>query len=271
MGLGTHDKVPRNQIKNTARKGTKFMTTPKIDQANTESSVQNAGFWRRFFAFGLDSLILILLGTVIITLRAELNHPEYWQKTELIRMLLRSLYFVVMWVNFNGQTIGKKVFGIKIVTVDGKPLGYGKAILRAIGYEISALPLFLGLLWVAWDKDKRGWHDKIAGTKVIVTDPRPKTVQTILVIIASSIVVTAISGISILPSLSSAFNRDINSKTEFRKDFDTSNQLNSVPQSNQGNDRDIEYRIQVNPQDEQGNYHNVKYYIEINQNETITP
>ncbi len=240
------------------------MQEQKENQVNPqiETSLQNAGFWRRYFAFSLDGLLLSLVGFGVAIISGAINNPERYTQLQLrpIPLLLRTLYFVLMWVNFNGQTIGKKVFGVRAVTVDNKPLGYGKAILRAVGYEISALPLFLGFLWVAWDKEKRGWHDKIAGTKVIVTDPRPKTVQAILVIIASIIVSTAIGGISMLPGLSSAFN--INSRTEFGKDSDISNQLNNV---HQGNDRNIEYRIQINPQDEQGNYRNVNYQIEINQ------
>ena len=43
----------------------------------------------------------------------------------------------------------------------------GRRVLRYIGDYIAMLPLFLGILWVAWDPRKQGWHDKIAGTVVI--------------------------------------------------------------------------------------------------------
>ena len=40
-------------------------------------------------------------------------------------------------------------------------------ILRYIGYFVSAIPLGLGYFWIAFDKRKQGWHDKMAGTVVV--------------------------------------------------------------------------------------------------------
>ena len=41
------------------------------------------------------------------------------------------------------------------------------ALVRALAAAVSIVILFLGFLWIAWDKDKEGWHDKIAGTQVV--------------------------------------------------------------------------------------------------------
>ena len=43
----------------------------------------------------------------------------------------------------------------------------GQAILRYIGYIVSALALSIGFIWIAIDKRRQGWHDKIARTYVI--------------------------------------------------------------------------------------------------------
>jgi len=48
----------------------------------------------------------------------------------------------------------------------GKP-STGQLIGRYFGYYLSMIPLFLGFIWVAFDKRKQGWHDKLAGTVVI--------------------------------------------------------------------------------------------------------
>jgi len=48
-----------------------------------------------------------------------------------------------------------------------KPLSIAQAVLRYLGYYISALPLGLGFFWIAWDKRKQGFHDKIANTVVL--------------------------------------------------------------------------------------------------------
>jgi uncharacterized RDD family membrane protein YckC len=66
-----------------------------------------------------------------------------------------------------GQTIGKMICQLKVIQENGEPLSYGKSFLRWIGYLVSAVVLNIGFLWVAFDKNKQGWHDKIAGTYVI--------------------------------------------------------------------------------------------------------
>ena len=43
----------------------------------------------------------------------------------------------------------------------------GRAWVRLVGYWVSSLPLALGYIWVALDRRKQGWHDKIAGTQVV--------------------------------------------------------------------------------------------------------
>ena len=49
----------------------------------------------------------------------------------------------------------------------GGRLGFGRAVLRLVGLAIGCLPLYVGLIWVAFDSRKRGWHDLIAGSVVI--------------------------------------------------------------------------------------------------------
>jgi uncharacterized RDD family membrane protein YckC len=44
---------------------------------------------------------------------------------------------------------------------------FGLAFLRWVGYLISTLAIYLGFLWIAFDRKARGWHDIIAGTVVV--------------------------------------------------------------------------------------------------------
>ena len=63
---------------------------------------------------------------------------------------------------------------LKLAVVDaktGSKLTLQQSIIRYIGYIISALPLFLGYLWVAFDPKKQALHDKLAGTVVIGENP----------------------------------------------------------------------------------------------------
>jgi uncharacterized RDD family membrane protein YckC len=80
-------------------------------------------------------------------------------------ILITLLYYVLMTAR--GATIGKKVFGLKVVKADGTPPGFGRALLRqTIGYFVSSF-FWLGFIWIAFDPQRQGWHDKIAGTYVV--------------------------------------------------------------------------------------------------------
>jgi hypothetical protein len=92
-------------------------------------------------------------------------------------MLLLSCaqYYVAAWKQ-TGQTLGHVVVGGRVVGEDGKPITWGRALLRYLGFILSALVLSIGFLWIAFDKKRQGWHDKIARTYVAVSDdPIPKT------------------------------------------------------------------------------------------------
>ena len=76
--------------------------------------------------------------------------------------LVALAYFAGMWAK--GTTIGGIVLGLKVVRVDGQPVTFVVALVRALAAAFSAVVLFLGFLWIAWDI---GWHDRIAGTVLV--------------------------------------------------------------------------------------------------------
>ncbi len=121
------------------------------------NNTQYAGFWIRFVAVVIDAIILSVVGWVIGQVI----------QAEIIGMLIGAAYYLYFWVKQKGQTPGKKVMGIRIVRVDGKEIDWMTAVLRYVGYIVSGIPLALGFIWVAFDKQKQGWHDKIAGTFVV--------------------------------------------------------------------------------------------------------
>jgi uncharacterized RDD family membrane protein YckC len=83
-----------------------------------------------------------------------------------VALVLSLIYYVGLTAY--GATLGKKVFGLKVVGPDGMPPGFGRALLRmTIGYWISGLVFYLGFIWIALDEHKQGWHDKIAQTYVV--------------------------------------------------------------------------------------------------------
>lgn len=178
-------------------------------QISTGESLQYAGFGRRLLAYILDGLLLSALPFSFFILKGYSASQGFSPTLTLASLVVSFIYFVLLWVNYNGQTIGKRIFGIKIIAIDNQPLGYTKAILRWIGYYLSMVPFFLGFLWIIWDKEKRGWHDKIAGTKVIVIDPRPKTIQAIITIIIIVVFYTAFFGLSVFSFIQSEERKQI--------------------------------------------------------------
>ena len=82
--------------------------------------------------------------------------------------LISIAYYVYFWTT-SGQTPGHQALHLRVVRTDGTSLDVVTAIIRYVGYIISAIPIFLGFLWAAWDPQKQGWHDKLASTYVIRT------------------------------------------------------------------------------------------------------
>ena len=81
--------------------------------------------------------------------------------------LILSLVYFTYFHSATGQSIGKGLLKIKAIQTSGEPLNFKIAFIRWGGYFISGLAMYLGFLWVLFDKNKQGWHDKIAGTYVV--------------------------------------------------------------------------------------------------------
>jgi len=77
---------------------------------------------------------------------------------------------VVLFWRYKQATPGKMVIGARVVDANtGDSLSIGRCVTRYVGFIIASLPLGLGVIWVAFDRRKQGWHDKIAGSVVVTT------------------------------------------------------------------------------------------------------
>ncbi len=84
-----------------------------------------------------------------------------------VLFIVSIAYFPFFWAR-NGQTPGMRIFHLRVVRDrDGGPISGGQAILRLIGYWVSAFVFYLGFIWILIDSRKRGWYDLIAGTLVV--------------------------------------------------------------------------------------------------------
>jgi uncharacterized RDD family membrane protein YckC len=136
------------------------------------ASAPKAGFWIRFVALVIDGLIVGIPGGIIVTLLVALVGKDATGVIIVLYglfILAEIAYFVYFWSRPDGQTLGMKVFNLRVVKTDGSPLTVGGAIVRYVGYIVDSIifGLPIGYLWAAFDKDKQAWHDKMAGTYVI--------------------------------------------------------------------------------------------------------
>jgi uncharacterized RDD family membrane protein YckC len=132
--------------------------------------MENIGFGKRLVAAIIDLFIFAIVVNVlqIFIFRNGFLSPRELDAMKLLFSTLGGLaYYIIMWARFDGATIGKKILKIKIVNDDGSALTDQAVILRFLGYILSAIPLLLGFFWILWDREKKGWHDKIAKTRVI--------------------------------------------------------------------------------------------------------
>ena len=152
-------------------------------ESNTQK-VMVIGFGRRFAATIVDGFFVLFLSfaialfVVILGMMfgfADVENTAWNQVILFIVLFLSMFYYVGMWSRSSGQTFGKVLLGIQVVSKDGELLTFGKAFLRYLGYLLSGIPASLGFIWVGFDKKRRGWHDMVAGTYVIsVRDDMPK-------------------------------------------------------------------------------------------------
>jgi uncharacterized RDD family membrane protein YckC len=111
-----------------------------------------AGIWPRLGAGFLD-IVLAGIGFGLVG-----GPPQGF--------LVVLAYFTAMWT-WKGTTVGGVIVGLKVVRLDGQPLSITVALVRCLACMFGVMVFFLGFLWIAWDEEKQGWHDKIAGTVVL--------------------------------------------------------------------------------------------------------
>lgn len=134
------------------------------------------GFWRRTGAYLLDFLVLAVGGFIlgllvgIAGLSLRVPRDDINNVAQLLGDVIGLAYFLWFWSGHGqGQTPGMRALHLRVIRTDGTYMSVGRAFLRNIGFGISAIVFGIGLLWIAFDPNKQGWHDKIADTFVVRT------------------------------------------------------------------------------------------------------
>lgn len=151
-----------------------FENTDGITKATqiTADEKEYAGFWIRVGAALIDTFLLLIVTLPILT---TIYGVDYWSNDSLsmgvwdalLSYVLPAIVVIAFWVH-GSATPGKSWLHLTIVDAKtgGKPVTR-QFVYRYLGYYISIIPLFLGIIAVGVDRRKRGFHDRIAGTVVI--------------------------------------------------------------------------------------------------------
>jgi uncharacterized RDD family membrane protein YckC len=139
---------------------------------------QPAGIWRRVAARLVDGAVGLVVWTLaamwlVIAAWGFRRSPLELREAAMLALAVVALgvalhvVYHVAFVGGCGQTPGKMALGISVVRRDGERAGYGRAMVRCLGGMVSVLTLGLSSLAVLFTRERRGFADWLAGTRVV--------------------------------------------------------------------------------------------------------
>jgi len=154
-----------------------------LDRLSNLDGVPLAGFKRRSVAFLIDLMVIAILNGAfnlddIITFSQTGTIEEKITimekvKEELVGLAAMILYFGLITYYYHGQTIGKRIMRIRVISLKHGKLIMWQSIERSLGYGASALEAGFGFLQIIWDENRQAVHDRIAETTVIKLKQNP--------------------------------------------------------------------------------------------------
>jgi uncharacterized RDD family membrane protein YckC len=133
-----------------------------------------AGIRRRGIALAIDLVVVYILWTIGTQLAVGLARlaPRFDLVAQALgrswQLVMPSAYFV-LGHGTAGQTLGKRLLGVRVIDEGGEPVGYLRALGRWLATIVAALPVGIGLAAAWLRQDRRGLHDLLAGTRVVRT------------------------------------------------------------------------------------------------------
>ena len=141
--------------------------------------MDKVGFFPRLISYIIDWIIVAMVALILfwifglfsfVTAEPVVSKNPFTSSHVIggaLAVLWWMVYYVYFWAS-SGQTLGKMILGIEVISAtDGGRIGVANAIVRLFGYLVSFMILGLGFLWIIWDRNKQGWHDKFARTYVV--------------------------------------------------------------------------------------------------------
>lgn len=141
-------------------------------EMDDSAELEYVGFWLRLWAGLVDSMLLMMFLiplTILVFGWSRLTTTIHVSgATDLLASwILPTILILTLWTGRN-RSRGMSVISAEVVDerTSGPP-SFGQYVGRYLGYFLAVIPFGLGLLWVAFDSKKQGWHDKLAGTIVV--------------------------------------------------------------------------------------------------------
>lgn len=145
-------------------------------QAKVKSN-NHAGFWLRFLAYLIDTIIVGAVGTVLVLTAAfpltltvgSLSPAQLVYGMFIIAFIFLGqwLYYALMESSRYQATVGKIALKLKVVDYSGERLTFWRATGRFFAKFLSMIILYIGFLMIGWTEKKQGLHDMIAETYVV--------------------------------------------------------------------------------------------------------
>jgi len=162
-----------------------FKTRPEFHHNN---EFVLATLWRRFYAHLIDTSILSILlaciclwfgisglkinGPFEVEFEMHNSLPNEIAFFKILLGLIPVFYFTLSFYFFKGQTIGKRILGLRIISLYHERMGFWHCFERSLGYYASALEFGFGFFQAIWNPNRMALHDKIGETIVIKLQKR---------------------------------------------------------------------------------------------------
>ena len=155
--------------------------------AETAPRFRVAGFWRRAAAAAVDALLVVPLSIAAAAITAAVGGETLPRLSDVglgwavnlalsggaagpaalaMGALVGALYFFIFH-GLRGQTPGKRLLAVRVIDAWGERPSLARAALRTFGTAAALVLGSIGLLWIGFDREKRGLHDWLAGTYVV--------------------------------------------------------------------------------------------------------
>lgn len=140
------------------------------------STIHYAGLWRRTGATLIDAALILILALITLFVWSTLNNEilDLNQMISIPVLAYAAITFFLLSVLLDSRqqgTPGLKMMDCRLLDAkSGQALGLAQSLMRNLLLPLSFLPAMLGVIWMIFDSKAQMFHDKLAGSVVVIDD-----------------------------------------------------------------------------------------------------